>query len=252
MSFLRARAISGLSLACAAGAAATYYSSAGIQPVHSDSKKTKLVYFDIPGRAFAIRAALRHANVPFEDGRISYPQLVQGRGPTGANMKFPLGQVPTLELPSGLVVCQSVPILRWAARQSDLYPKNIDQALLCDEIVETVSEMRSKLPDAKDENERKKLREDYIQNVVPKYMDQLTSRLEQSGGPFFLGKSLTMADLVVARTISSIVDNKFDHINKESVAKWPVILKHYEATCNHPVYKNEIRAEDEYQKSKPK
>lgn len=180
--------------------------------------------------------------------RLSFPELVHARGPTGANQKIPLGQLPTLELPTGEVLCQSIPILRWASRQSDLYPSDINKALVCDEVCESLNEMRSKLPESKDDAERKKLREEYIAHTMPKYMEYLTRRIEQHGGPFILGKQFSMADLVVARFVDGVVEKKFDHLSRETLEKWPAILKHFDATRAHPIYVNEVRAEEELQK----
>ena len=185
--------------------------------------------------------------------RVSYPELVRARGPAGASSRVPLGQLPTLELPSGEVVCQSMPILRWAARQSDLYPKDINDALIVDELCESIFEVRSKLPDAKDEAEKKKLREDYAANVMPKYLDYLVRRLESRGGPFFLGKQFSMADLIMARFVTGIAEKKFDYLSEDVFAKWPALIKHFEATKAHPVYKKEVQAEEDLKaKAKPK
>ena len=181
--------------------------------------------------------------------RVNFPDLPVMRGPTGANAKVPLGQLPVLELPSGEVLCQSTPILRWAARQSDLYPKDINEALLVDELVESIAEIRGKVPDSKDEKEKKKLREEYASNTLPKYMDYLTRRLEARGGPYLTGKSLTMADLVLARFVDGIVDKRYDFLSRATFEKWPAVLKHYEACKAHPVYANEIKAEEERKKA---
>lgn len=172
------------------------------------------------------------------------------RGPTGANEKVPLGQLPIVELPNGDVRCQLIPILRWACRHSDLYPDDRNQALLCDEVVESVAELRSKIPNSKDLAEQKKLREEFIAHVLPKYMDYLTRRLQNSGGPFLLGNQFCMADLFLGRIIDGFVEKKFDPISKETFEKWPLILQHLEATRRHPIYAAELKAEEEYQKSR--
>lgn len=145
-----------------------------------------------------------------------------------------------------------MPILRWAARQSDLYPKDINDALLCDEIVDSLGEVRSRIPEHKDDSERKKLREEFIQGVGAKYMDYVSRRLEGRGGPYFLGKQFTMADLVFARFLAGIQEKRYDHITLEHFDKWPAIKKHFEAVKVHPVYVNELKAEEELQKKAAK
>jgi len=108
--------------------------------------------------------------------------------------------------------------------------------------------MRNKLPEAKDENERKRLREEYVAHTMPKYMEYLTRRLEGHGGPFFLGKQLSMADLFVARIMDGIIEKKYDQLSRETLEKWPAVLKHYDAVRVHPVYQNEVHAEEAFQK----
>jgi glutathione S-transferase len=180
--------------------------------------------------------------------RISFPELVKMRGPNGASAQIPLGQVPVVEFPDGTSVCQSMALLRWASKQSDLYPKDIKQALLVDEIVESVVELRTKIPDHKDDAERKRLREEYLTSQWPKYLDYVTRRLESSGGPYFLGKTFSMADLAFARVVAGIFEKRYDYISSENFSKWPAVLRHYEAVQKHPIYSNEVKAEEERQK----
>jgi len=239
-----------LACAAAAGAGTLYFSTKTDAVAMAEKNTPKLYYFDITARAFPIRAALRHAKVPFEDVRVTFPELVQMRGTTGANDKVPMGQLPVIELPSGMTICQSASILRWAAKQSDLYPKDIEQALLVDEIVETATEMRSKVPDSKDETEKKKLRAEFVERTLPTFMDYFTRRINSHGGPFILGKQYSMADLFLARVIDGFVNKKIDYITKENLEKWPVVLQHYARASAHDVIKNETQHEEEFQKSK--
>ena len=57
----------------------------------------KLHYFNLRARAEPIRAALTVAGIPFEDVRYTFEEW----GAVKASGKFPLGQVPTLELADG-------------------------------------------------------------------------------------------------------------------------------------------------------
>ena len=65
-SLLRSKLLfaTGLSCACAVGAAAAYSTKPQTQ---AEKKLPKLYYFNIAGRAFPIRAALRHAKLEFEE-----------------------------------------------------------------------------------------------------------------------------------------------------------------------------------------
>ena len=87
----------------------------------------------------------------------------------------PLGQVPTLTLANGQVVCQSSAIVRYAAKLAKLYPTDGIEALLVDEIMETCSECMKKekylertAPQHPEQAEKKKLREAFVANDLPK------------------------------------------------------------------------------------
>ena len=55
----------------------------------------KLVYFNAPGRGYAIRAALRIGNIPFEDTFIEFAELKAAKP---SSPQFPLGSVPVLHV----------------------------------------------------------------------------------------------------------------------------------------------------------
>ena len=94
--------------------------------------KPTLTYLNIAGLALATRVALRYAKVEFEDEKISSLELSKQRSEKGYNEKFPTGQVPVLNIMDGCVYNQSMSIARWAAKKSDLYPSNENDALLVD------------------------------------------------------------------------------------------------------------------------
>ena len=57
-----------------------------------------------------------------------------------------------------------------------LYPTDPEEQLLCDEILEVVSELSSKVPQNPDAEEKKKLREAFVADVLPKYMTFLANK----------------------------------------------------------------------------
>ena len=67
----------------------------------------KLTYFDMNGRAEAIRNLLCHANFDYDDNRLSFDQF----GDMKAAEHFPLGCVPIWE-EDGFKMVQSSAILR--------------------------------------------------------------------------------------------------------------------------------------------
>ena len=86
----------------------------------------KLLYFDFPGKAEAIRLALTHAGVAFEDHRFADRAEFQALKASG---RLQFGQVPALEVTTAAgettVLTQSAAILRYVAKLNDsanLYP----------------------------------------------------------------------------------------------------------------------------------
>ncbi len=82
----------------------------------------KLYYFDIYGRAEAIRMLLHHAKVEFEDVRINGETL--GEMKAAGQLEF--GQVPMLEH-DGKHLVQSWSILRYIGKLHGYYPDNAEE-----------------------------------------------------------------------------------------------------------------------------
>ena len=208
----------------------------------SPSNKPTLTYFDAAGRAFAIRAALRSVNYPFADLRTS--DLATLRGSAGYNATVPLGQLPTLTLSNGPVGVQTQSILRWACKKAGLLGKTDEEALVSDSVAETTAELLAKAPQHNDKEERIKLRGEYVQKVAPRYLGFLSSVIMASGGPFVLGKSLSMGDLVLYG-FEALVDRKdLDGVTWDAtVGKYPALVTHFAACKAHPVIANELALE---------
>lgn len=79
----------------------------------------KLHYFDSGGRAAPIRIALKVAKMPFDDIRHTREDLAKLKD------KFPLGQVPVLELDDGTMLNQSDAILEFVADKAGITPSDI-------------------------------------------------------------------------------------------------------------------------------
>jgi glutathione S-transferase len=144
-----------------------------------------LTYFAVPGRAFAARAALRYAKVEYHDERITYPVFLNEWKKNPA--KCPLGSLPVLVVPGVGVFTQSTAISTWAAKKSDLYPKEEDKQLACDELQISINELLSKVPQHPDQETKKKLRMEFMEKEMVTYCSLYIHKLESSGGPFLLG-----------------------------------------------------------------
>jgi glutathione S-transferase len=101
--------------------------------------KLKLTYFDIHGgRGEPARLALSIGGIPFEDDRLA-PSDWQRRKPD-----TPFGALPVLEV-DGQALAQSNAVNRYVGKLTDLYPSDAWQAALCDEIMEAVEDISTKL-----------------------------------------------------------------------------------------------------------
>ena len=92
------------------------------------------------GAAEPIRLALFIGNVPFVDEKISYEEI-QRRRDAGS---LPCGQVPTMTL-DGKTFAQSSAILRWAGKQTGLWPNEPELELRADMVDAAMAEINTAL-----------------------------------------------------------------------------------------------------------
>ena len=175
--------------------------------------KLKLTYFDFSGgRAEPARLALHLGGIPFEDHRFAFGDFAEVRKTT------PLGQVPTLHV-NDVQVTQSDAITRYAGKLARLYPEDHLQALFCDEVMDALEDINTKLGatfgltgDA-----LKHAREALTAEVLPRYLRWLQNQLEAHGGEFFADHRLTVADLKAFVMLRWFGSGKLDHIPADLV-----------------------------------
>jgi prostaglandin-H2 D-isomerase / glutathione transferase len=193
--------------------------------------KLKLSYFDFHGgRGEPARLALSMGGVPFEDDRVPPSEWERRK------LNTPFGALPVLEV-DGQTLAQSNAINRYVGKLTDLYPTDTWQAALCDEVMEAVEDISTKiaatmfLPDEEKKSQRKALAE----GPLPFYLTRLQQRLEAHGGRYFAADRLTVADLKVIVWIRHLRSGVLDHIPADlpdGVA--PKLVDHYERVKNDP------------------
>jgi len=151
----------------------------------------KITYFNLAGRAELSRLILAQAGVKFTDERIAREDFVAMK-PT-----LPNGQLPILTF-NGTVISQSITMARFLANEYNLAGKTNLEKAHADEVIDTLLDvMNSTLPPimkTKDEEEKKEL----IAKLVEKageLFGKLSKRLESRDAKFFVGDSLTWADI---------------------------------------------------------
>ena len=130
--------------------------------------------------------ALSIGGIAFEDDRIQLADWERRKADT------PFGALPVLEV-DGQIVAQSNAINRYVGKLADLYPSDPWQAALCDEIMEAVEDINTKigatffLP----EEQKKAQREALVEGPIPFYLTRLQQRLEAHGGRYFAADRLS-------------------------------------------------------------
>jgi len=215
-----------------------------------------LHYFAFRGRALACRVALFNAlgKDGWVDNRVSLPRFKKApkpeQNPDRVNSEYVTNNLPQLDLPCGTKVTQSHAIARYAAKLSpaselpthhvpDLYPSDPRKALVVDEAIAIVDQILLLTPKDDDSATRAKKREQYYQSGFLRVaMEVLEGRLKQSGGPYLLGKQLSLADLYVRAPLGDLFDlNQFEGVPPEFYASFPRVQACAAAVPEHPLLK---------------
>ncbi|CAL1528870.1 unnamed protein product [Lymnaea stagnalis] len=172
--------------------------------------KLRLIYFDIRSRAEVSRLLLAAAGQEYEDVRISHEEWADEKP------KTPFGQVPVLEV-NGKKYAQSVAIVTYLAREFGLYGQTNLDGLEIDQIVQLNQDFRNKAVTAlrePDETRKAELLQNVKEVEGPKYLGFLEKLLKESGTGYFVGESLTLADI-------STYDNVYAFSVRGPLWSWP-------------------------------
>jgi glutathione S-transferase len=187
-----------------------------------------LTYFNTAGRAFALRVALFQAfgKDGWVDVRIEFSDWAALKPTTS------LGSLPNLSLPSGAVVAQTDALTRWAGKQGNLYPTDIDEALLVDEVMTTSFEALNKCPGGATPEEKKTAREEYAAGFLTTALTALEKRV--TPGPWVAGDDLSIGDLTLLMLTEMICIGDFDYVPGSLVTdNFPGLVAHRTAVKEH-------------------
>lgn len=194
--------------------------------------KLKLIYFDFHGgRGEPARLALHIGGVEFEDQRVVFADW------PAIKSQMPYQALPVLEV-DGKLLAQSNSINRFVGKLAGLYPGDPWQAGLCDEIMDAVEDSTQLLVatfSIESENEKKAARQALVDGALRSSLEQLQTRLEQSGRKYFSDSRLTVADLKVFGWIKDLKSGNFDHIPTDLPDRVaPLLMEHFERVNTHP------------------
>jgi glutathione S-transferase len=191
----------------------------------------KLTYFDMHGgRGEAARLAMHLGGIAFEDFRFGFADFAEVRKST------PFGQVPTLHV-DGVQVTQSDSITRYVGKLAGLYPTDAFQALLCDEVMDAVEDVNSKLAASfgLSGDALKEARTALVNGPLTLYLAWLQTQLQAHGGSYFADNRLTIADLKVFAFVRGLVSGRLDHVPTDLVDKVaPAVSAHMQRVAQTP------------------
>jgi glutathione S-transferase len=149
---------------------------------------------------------------------------------------MPFGAMPVLEV-DGKLLSQSNAINSYVGKFAGLYPSDPWEAALCDETMEAVEDITSKLaatmflPDEQKKSERKAL----VEGPIPSFLIALARQLEQHGGVYFAGDRLSVADLKVFTLIRHLRSGVLDYVPTDLPDRFaPKLMEHYERVKSDP------------------
>lgn len=197
----------------------------------------KLYYFTLRGRGEIIRLLFVAAGQDYEDVRITFEEWPKKKD------TFVTGQLPSFEV-DGQQFCQSLAIARYLAREFGYAGKsNIEQALV-DQVVDTVNDYLGDFYKAWFAGEDKKETEvgKYVNESTPKTLKCIEKWLNDNNGGdgFFVGSSVTMADLLVYEALTNVIQ-----IDSKVLDAFPKIAAHRKRVATLPKIK-------EYLEKRPK
>ena len=193
--------------------------------------KLILTYFDFDGgRGEAARLIMYLGGLAFEDKR------VPGKDWPALRDTMPFQAMPVLEV-DGKVITQSNTINRYLGRLAGLYSKDEWQATLADEVMDAVEDISTKIGNTIGlENEaKKKAREALAADAIPRFLQQIETRLKAGGGEWFFEKRLTVADIKCFLWVRWLKSGALDHVPADIVDRHaPLLAKHLERVRSHP------------------
>ena len=186
-----------------------------------------LTYFDFDGsRGLECRLALTVARLPFEDIRLSREQWAALKPTT------PFGALPLLDM-DGQKLAQSNAILGYIGRAHGLYPSDPWQAAQHDALLQSVEDVRAKLPDGKgmSEDDKKAAREAFAAGWLSQWAATVSAQI---AGPFLAGEALSVADIKLFVILRSYLNGTYDHVPPSTFDRFPKLLALYAAVAAQP------------------
>ena len=188
----------------------------------------KLYYFDIYGRAEAVRMLAAHAKLPLENVILTGESLAELK--TTGVLEF--GQVPMLEV-DGKHLVQSWAILRFLGRQNGYYPTDVETAYGVDSTIDAVEDYITnyfKFNFEADAERKKTAKEAFLTKFLPNWLNAIEKRISNNTTQkYIVGDKITIADFALAALGFSFLLNEANPTYAETweIVKDREVLKAY-------------------------
>jgi len=198
----------------------------------------KFVYFDAQAKGELTRILLNYGNIDFKDERLSFEAWPAIKPTT------PFGQLPVLFW-DGVEIPQSMAIARFIAKKVGLAGNTDLEVAEADSVACHYEDVWTKFPKmifAKTQEERETLVKEYLTEFLPKWLQPLEDMLKKKGGDWYVGSSVTFADLAVMVVLDFLQEpdcKAFQEMNnweerKRVLDSFPFVKANYQRTCALP------------------
>jgi prostaglandin-H2 D-isomerase / glutathione transferase len=197
--------------------------------------KLELVYWNFPfWRAETSRIALFLGGIEFEDVRPNREEYQALK----ASGELPFGQLPILRV-DGQAIGQTAGIARFCGKLSGLYPTDdLVAAARVDQVLDAATEITGQLGPSmrvKDPEEKLRLRVALAKSTLPRWLGYLESLLETNeNGGYFVGASMTVADLAIWRMMGWLTGGILDGIPQDLMDGFPSLTRLYQLVDSNP------------------
>jgi len=197
--------------------------------------KLRLIYPDLPfWRAETSRLALFIGGIEFEDVRPSREEIPKMR----TDGTFPFGQFPVLQV-DGKTIAQTGAIARFCGKLSGLYPSGDNfAAAKVDEVIDLCTDITIQMRPSIRETDpklRTEMRKELSETILPRWLGFLEKLLEDNRDTgFFVGSSISVADLAVWRLCAWISGGIIDGISTNLLEGFSLLSVHQREISNLP------------------
>ncbi|XP_005104780.1 probable glutathione S-transferase 7 [Aplysia californica] len=189
--------------------------------------QTKLYFFDARARGEISRLVLAAGGKPWEDVRVAGGEEWQKK----TKPTTPFGTVPVLDI-GGKQYGQSLAIASYLAKQYGLYGSSPLEELVIDEVQQLREDLfRNEAAHFNEKDEKVKAEKAKVlkEETYPRYLGYFTKILKDNGNVFVVGKKVSLADLVILESTTTLIQNVPGLLDK-----YPELKAHRERTSQVP------------------